>query len=104
MTGIVSPYSDAVRKHYPGGGPIETFAKELAKRVNCAASADGDEDMISCLRKVPTENITSESVNLYEEKYKNQVGLQFLQKKEVYGVLKFNFLGSNKQIGYLLNL
>ena len=77
MTGIVSPYSDAVRKHYPGGGPVETFAKELAKRLNCGTEDDGD--MISCLKKVTTENITYESVNLYEEKYKNRVGLEFPQ-------------------------
>ena len=75
MTGIVSPYSDAVRKHYPGGGPTEKFAKELAHKVNCVTGKD--EEVISCLRRVTANELINASVTLYEENYKNQVGKCF---------------------------
>ena len=77
MTGIVSPYSDAPRKHYPGGGPATTFAIELAKYAGCpAGNGFMDEGkMISCLREVTAEKLINASISLYEEKYKNQVNM-----------------------------
>ena len=77
MTGIVSPYSDAPRKHYPGGGPAATFAIELAKYAGCPAG-NGVKDegkMMSCLREVTADKLINASVSLYEEKYKNQVNM-----------------------------
>ena len=77
MTGIVSPYSDAPRKHYPGGGPATTFAIELAKYAGCpAGNGFMDEGkMMSCLREVTAEKLINASISLYEEKYKNQVNM-----------------------------
>ena len=77
MTGIVSPYSDASRKHYPGGGPAGLFAEELAHYVNCPAGNGftDEETMMSCLREVITEKLINASISLYEEKYKNQVNI-----------------------------
>ena len=77
VTGIVSPYSDAPRKHYPGGGPAATFAIELAQNANCPAgnSVKDKGMMMSCLREVTAEKLINASISLYEEKYKNQVNM-----------------------------
>ena len=77
MTGIVSPFSDAPRKHYPGGGPAATFAIELAQYANCPAgnSVKDKGMMMSCLREVTAEKLINASISLYEEKYKNQVNM-----------------------------
>ena len=77
MTGIVSPYSDAPRKHYPGGGSAGIFTKELAQYVNCPAGNGVTDEgtMMSCLREVTTEKLINVSISLYEEKYKNQVNI-----------------------------
>ena len=77
MTGIISPFSDAPRKHYPGGGPAATFAIELAQYANCPAgnSVKDKGMMMSCLREVTAEKLINASISLYEEKYKNQVNM-----------------------------
>ena len=77
MTGIVSPYSDAPRKHYPGGGPAATFAKELAQYAGCPEGNGVNDEgrMMSCLREVSAEKLINASISLYEEKYKNQVNM-----------------------------
>ena len=75
MTGIVSPFSDAPRKHYPDGGPAATFVKELAQYASCPAG-NGDEGMMmSCLRELTAEKLINASISLYEDKYKNQVNM-----------------------------
>ncbi len=67
MTGLVAPYSDAVRKHYPRGGPAGAFTAELARALDCTGA------VMQCLRTVDAQRLITASLSLYEEKYKNQV-------------------------------